>query len=71
MPQHRVDLTLPTKPVDIGNGDTRLSIYADKVKLGNLDSPEEESAGGRAMLSTRGPYLGAVRTAHGIGLVLK
>lgn len=36
MPQHRVDLTLPTRPVDIGNGDGRLAIYADGEKLGEL-----------------------------------
>ena len=36
MSQHRVDLRLPTKPIDLGNGDTALEVYADGVKLGEL-----------------------------------
>lgn len=36
MPQHRVDLRFPSRPVDIGNGDVSLSVYADDEKLGEL-----------------------------------
>lgn len=36
MPQHRVDLTFPTRPVDIGNGDVGVAVYADGEKLGTL-----------------------------------
>lgn len=36
MPQHRVDMRLPSRPVDVGNGDTSLSVYADNVKLGEI-----------------------------------
>lgn len=36
MPQHRVDLRLPARPVDIGNGDIRLAVHADGEKLGEL-----------------------------------
>lgn len=36
MSQHRLDLRLPARPVDIGNGDISLAVYADGEKLGEL-----------------------------------
>lgn len=36
MPQHRIDMRFPSRPVDIGNGDVSLSIYSDSTKLGEL-----------------------------------
>lgn len=36
MAKHRVDMRFPQRPIDLGNGDVSLEVYADEQKLGEL-----------------------------------
>lgn len=36
MPQHRVDMSFPKKPIDIGKSDVRMAVYSNDSKLGEL-----------------------------------